>query len=185
MNVLQAVNRILPYLSEGVTTTVHDSNPVTAAVVAALDTERTLVLQQGYWFNQRSQVLALSPGGKVAVPAFCLAGYCPDVSAIVEVRDGLLLNLTDNTDVFQQAVRYDYTEDLTFEQLPAAAAEVVLWGAALTVYIPDFEVDRTAQALQQYQARAQGTLTREHMRHTRMHTLAQRGARTILNALRG
>jgi len=185
MNLLTAVNRILPYLSEGSTTSVNDGHPVTASVVAALDTERLNLLQEGYWFNQRTQTLALSLAGEVQVPSTCLSGYCPELRDIIEVRDGKLLNLTTNTTVFPQPVLYQYTEDLGYSQLPLAAQEVVLWKAALTVYVPDFEVDRTAGAMQQYLQRAEGLLTREHLRHIRMDTRSKRAATQILSALRG
>lgn len=185
MKVLDAVNRILPFLEESPTTTVYDNRPVTAAVVAALDAERGLLLQAGWWFNQRTCTLQLSAEKTVAVPSNCIAGYCPDLPDVIEVRDGFLLNLTTGTTEFSSPVLYQYLEDVSFPNLPAAAAEVVLWSAAFTAYIPDFEFDRTAQVLQTRRDQAAELLMREHLRHRKLNIKQYKVANSILSALRG
>lgn len=184
MTELEALNQALPYLQAPVATSLEQRHPTLSALRASLATELDAVLDHGYWFNTRSITLNPDSGGLIQAPTQIRALYI-DGADLVDVRGAFLWNITHSTNVFAGSLTGRVLDDLTFEEVPNAAARLALWRAALNVYVPRFGVDDVAQSIGAKAQEAQGLLEREHLRKSRYSMQSTGAVRKIRQALRG
>jgi hypothetical protein len=83
---------------------------------------------------------------------------------LIEVRDGKLFNLSQNTGVFSGGVEVVLRDDLTFENLPHTGAALVKWRAAVAVYVSAFEGGSVPSLLIGKAQSAEAQFLSEHLR---------------------
>lgn len=186
MKLLDALNTALPYLNAPAATSVTSKHPTIGALLAAFDVARQEVLDLSLWFNTRTVYLYPDAStGVIFSPSRVRSLYPIDTEDIIEPRGDTLFNLTQNTTVFTDKVQFRVVDDLDFSDLPAAAAGVVLYKGAASVYVAKFGMDNTAQLLMKNQRDQEILLQREHLRKKQFNILNISAAQNIITALRG
>lgn len=181
MTYLDAINTVLRYIGEYPVDSVDVMYPTVELIKPALEEQRTALLIQGWWFNtSRNRTLQPDSIGQVQVPTDTL--LCIPVTEEF-VWNGRYISRKDGT-APNAPVQVDLVGDIPFEDLPLTAKYAVVYAAAYSVYVGDFGVDNSAEALLQ---QAQGyfqALTAQHTR-TRKYSAKHRPEyRKYLAALR-
>jgi hypothetical protein len=184
VDLLTAVNNVLPFMQENPVTSLTIKHPTVALLVNKMDAARMLLLTDGYWFNDEIKTFYLTPDGKVAVPNNLLSLYPTDKSLNYEIRGGFIYDLDNSTFTIAQSFTANITTELAFEDLPLFAALAVQWRGATEAYAGDFTVDTTAKLLKQNELEAQGLLDREHLRKRNYSAMRSNPGFRYLNALR-
>ena len=78
MELLEAVNTILPFMEERPVTSVDVRHLTVALIVDRINFARDNILNEDFWFNSEQKKFYLSTEGKVAVPTNVLALYTTD-----------------------------------------------------------------------------------------------------------
>ena len=170
MELLQAVNTILPYLGEHVITRIETTrHPTVDLIVAAVQRSRQELLAVGWWFNEHEVTLPVNTDGKIDTPTGALAIYGLDFNVATEGTR--LFNLAENTNLFTAPVRLRIVRDTAFEDLPLLAANTVLYSALLEVYVSDFGVDPTIQAIQAKYDGNRRMMSQENLRNRKYNSL--------------
>lgn len=170
MNLLQSVNKILPYLGQRTATDIDSPHPTVAKVRGLIDDARLELLNRSWWFSERTVNLLPNIDGLIARPNSVVAVYPIGNVDLLEFRGGYLFNLAQNTQVFSAAVPVVLRDDLVFEDLPSTAQSVVTWQAAVSAYLSIFEGGTVPQKLSNDASRAQAALEAEHLRKQNYNT---------------
>jgi hypothetical protein len=182
MNLLQAVNYILPYLGEAPVTSLDIRHPTVAMVLDNIQTSRARLLARGWWFNELHTKLYPSSEGDISAPTQALAIYS-DVN--IEERNGKIYNITDGTYVFTTPIDVKIIEDLSFEELPTYAALCIQERAAIDTYVKDFGVEKVVELIQTREKEALWALEQENLRKRKYNSLKNNRAMRYISALRG
>ena len=186
MNVLTALNAGLPYLQAPEVTSAESAHPMASRLRATLEVKTNEVLDRALWYHTTDVTLPLNAHSNIETPAQCRTLYPLGVDDIIEPRGELLWNVTKSTAIFTEPLQARVVLDLPFEHLPEAAARVVLWSAAFSVYAAIFDAqDGTAAALRTHLLTAEAALEREQLRKVRYSSLNSAAGQRILSALRG
>lgn len=181
MNLLTAVNGILPKVGEHPVTTLNMNHPTLAIILPEMEAQRKSLLLPGWWFNTFTRTLLPDVSGIIAVPDDTLS-FVPAYSDAIQ-RGARLIKL-DETEVFTEGVKGNAIVDVDFEELPQAAAEYVLYTSLVVVYATDIGVERELQVWQTLADRAEARLTSEHLRNMRHSTRRSRQYLNYRKALR-
>lgn len=185
MDLLKAVNLILPALGEHVVTRVDVRHPTLAVILPQIDTKLDETLMRGWWFNEGPITLYPDTVGNIFLPTNTLA-FLPDDTAIkAAVRGNKLYNMTDRNFVFPTAVTGNLMERLLFEELPDSVATYIFYTALVQIYIVDLGLESVVGEWQKVAAGAEATATQEHLRNKRFTTRKSRKYRRFVSALRG
>ena len=165
MELLEAVNTVMPYLGEHVVTDVDTTtHPTVDLILQGLDRNRKALLAEGWWFNDViKEQLHPDTTGRIPAPNGVLNvyGYEKDVS----VDGQFLYNLTDNQMFFDSHVCVRYTKDMEFKDLPYYAACAVLYKTAMEVYTADLGIDSNFQLLQALYDENRKKLVQDNLRN--------------------
>lgn len=185
MNLLAAVNKVLPFLGENFVSSVDASyNPTVSAVKVRVLEAADQMLRKGWWFNTRTVTLLPDTDGHIQVPSTFLEFQSTE-RLLLERRAGRVFDLEAGTDVFSAPVVLSIREYLDFEDLPATAQDACAWSAGVIVYSADSGVDNTVQIMQQRQAVALSLLDREQLRKMNYNTNNFGAARRLRSAIGG
>jgi hypothetical protein len=184
VDLLTAVNNILPFMQENAVTSISARHPTVALILNRIDSGRIALLTDGYWFNMETRTLYPSPEKRVAVPNNVLS-MLPHDSLPYECRGDFVYNLSEGTYDITEPFKANVVVDLQFHELPLFAALALQWRAALEVYTADFSVDATAQVLKSSESEARNLLDREHLRRLNMSAARTPQGSRFLSALRG
>jgi hypothetical protein len=185
VELLTAVNNILPFMTENIVTSISSKHPTVALILNRIEATRLLVLTDGYWFNEEVRTYYPSPSGDIAVPIDLLSMYPCDISLNYEIRGGFFYDLNKGTPLIPDKFEAKSIVDLPFNHLPIFAALAIQWRAAVEVYSGDFSVDTTVQLLKSNETEARALLDREHLRKKRFSTMRSLPGAHLRNALRG
>lgn len=163
MDLLEAVNNILPYFGEAPVTRVDNKHPTVTLITNTIDTVRKTLLAEGWWFNTR--VVTLYPSSEGDMPA-------PDNAISIEGADGknyelrgrAIFNLDTGSFVFTEKVVIKVHEDIKFEDLPRTVAQWIVYRSASKAYAMDFGVEDVLQEMQLREAEAYNKMLAEHLR---------------------
>lgn len=184
MDLLNAVNTILPWMEENTVTTVDTKHPTVALILNKIDLNREKILSEGYWFNMEHKKFFLTPEGEVVKPTNLLAMYPVDATLQYEIRGTKIYDLGNSTYQIAAPFEASIRVDLTFEELPESAARTVMWRAGIDAYVPDYGVAAAVQVMMQREAEAFALLQREHLRKVRYSAMRSQPGMKYLNALR-
>lgn len=171
MELLEAVNTILPYMGEHLITRIETTrHPTVDLIVNAIARSSKELLTEGQWFNTSYVTLPVNTDGQIDAPSNALTVYGLDCR--VSIRGGRLYNLDGATKYFTTPVRLKVIEDMEFKDLPELAASTVMYSALIEVYVSDFGVDTTIQAMQMKYVGNRDLLSQENIRNRRFNSHA-------------
>lgn len=169
MELLDAVNTVMPYLGEHVVTdTDTTTHPTVDLIVKGLERNTRAILAEGWWFNDVTLRIGLTTDKRIPKPSNALNvyGICTDV-----VIDGdFLFNLTGDSMYFTEPVEVRVIKDIPFEDLPIYAAQTVLYKTAMEIYVADLGVDNTVQMLQGLYEQSRQQLVQDNLRNRKYNT---------------
>lgn len=147
MEILQAVNTVLPHLGEHVITTIEGArHPTVDLITAAIDRHRLMLLAEGLWFNETTLTLPVNTDGFIATPTGTISIYGEDCN--VELDGTRLLNLDSGSNYFDTAICVTIVRDVQFSKLPINLALCVTYRAGAEVYLQDYGRENTVPELQ-------------------------------------
>lgn len=175
MKLVDAVNRILPFLGErpvpGTTDPTVVANASAAKCVQYIDDQRLTLLAEGDWYNTAKNI-SLQPDAdrKITVPSGFLS-FVPCERRNLTQMGGFLYDLDNATPYFDEPVKITAKLDLVFEDLPRSVADYITWTAALLVYGSELGVDSNVQLMTGYQNAAATKMLQEKLRNRKYNSL--------------
>lgn len=182
MDLLTAVNRILPVLGERPVTSLDTRNPTLAMLLPKIDTKIEDVSTQGYWFNTFKVTLYPDEAGEVAVPTDTLAFTPSKVEAIV--RGKRLFNPDDMTYVFSGPVEGVLITRVPFNELPESVASLVWYSTLVDAYVTDIGMESSVNEWRGQAMNAEARMTSEHLRNRKYSTASSPRFQRIRQAMR-
>lgn len=186
MDLLTAVNEILPKLGERPVTSIEAKSPTLAVILPQINAEIDLVLAPGWWFNTCYGVdLFPDSEGNLVTPDDMLS-FIPNRSGPdIVARGGRFYNTSTRSYFFTEKVTGTLIQTVEFEDLPETAARFILYSALVTIYATDIGLEQVVQLWRQYAQQCQANMEQEHLRH-RHYTVKQNPRyRKLRNAMRG
>jgi len=165
MQLLEAINRILPSLGEAVVTSVDSRNPTVAVIKNAIKAETSDLQLQEWWFNTSIVKLYPESSGEIRLPLETVS-WVPMDSPSVQ-RGNRLYNTEKqsfNWDI-GTPLKGKLKVRLDFEDLPEAAATVVVYNAAIKAYVDDIGMEENIQEWHRRGQMATVQLETEHLRN--------------------
>ncbi len=162
MDLLVAVNGILPVLGEHPVTSLTVKHPTLAVLVPLIASRIRTVSTTGLWFNTSDTTLYPDSEGLIAMPSNTLS-FLPDTAPVV----GRLAVL------------------LPFEELPESAAAYVWYTALVDMYVTDIGMESNVRHWEERAAEAALMFQREHLRAVKYTTRRSPRYQRILSAMRG
>lgn len=148
MELLEAVNTVLPHLGEHVVTRVEGArHPTVDLIVAAIDRHRLRVLSEGKWFNELTVTLPVNTDGQIDVPTDTLAAYGGDCS--VAILGDNFKDLRTGSMYFKNPITVKLVVDVDFDELPLNVAQYITYTAGAEVYTQDYGYEKSIPVLQQ------------------------------------
>lgn len=148
MELLEAVNTVLPHLGEHVVTRVEGArHPTVDLIVAAINRHRLRVLSEGKWFNELTITLPVNTDGQIDVPVGTLAAYGLDCSVAILGKN--FKDLDTGSMYFIYPITVRLTVDVEFAKLPLNVAQYVTYAAGAEVYTQDYGYEKSVPVLQQ------------------------------------
>lgn len=172
MELLKAVNTVLPYMGEHTVTRIEGAkHPTVDLAIAAINRQKEILLSEKWWFNRITSTLPLNTDGRIDVPKDVLNVYGVDCSVTMDGEK--FFNLENGSRFFDQPITVELTRDVPFERLPTYAAYHVLYLACAEVYLADFGRENTVPELQIMAANQLIKLKEEHLRQMKFNARKQ------------
>jgi hypothetical protein len=181
MQLLTAVNTILPKLGEHTVTSVDAKHPTVVVILNALNEALTSTLLRGWWFNTHNITLYPDSESGIALPVGTLSVYTPYANGIQ--RGSQLYNGDTLSFLWDGPVKATIKESVDFELLPECAAQYVLYSGCVQAYTTDIGLEQVVQMWQAEAKDAFNTLLAEHLKNSRYSTLRTAQFRRLTRAL--
>lgn len=183
MDLLEAVNLILPKLGEHPVTSVTSRSPTMAVVLPIIERNLRETLQPGWWFNTHRLTLHPDPEtGEIGVSNDVLS-FVAD-HEICSVRKNKLHDSTNNTYAWHRAVPGVLISLVPFDELPETAASLVFAASAVEACVTDIGMTDEVRMWTAQAAEAEARMKSEHLRNMRFSTTKSRRYKTYRRALR-
>lgn len=148
MELLEAVNTVLPHLGEHVVTRVDGArHPTVDLIVSAIDRHRLRVLSDGKWFNELTLTLPVNTDGQIDVPTDTLAAYGVDCS--IAIFGTKFKDTSTGSLYFDKPIKVKIVVDIEFSKLPINVAQYITYTAGAEVYTQDYGYEKSIPVLQQ------------------------------------
>lgn len=184
MQLLDAVNLMLPKVGERPVTSLEVNHPTLALILPEVDNAIKAALLKGWWFNEFKYTAHPALDGTITLGADTLA-FVPLSGQPLAVLRGLALFNPETLDyVWTAPVKGIVTQNLPFELLPESAAQYVWFSSLVNVYATDLGV---AQELQVWGGQAQAAYTdmlAEHLRQRKYSTKNSARFQRLRSAMR-
>lgn len=163
MDILKAVNTVLPHLGEHVVDRVEGAkHPTVDLILSAIERNRQSILAEGLWFNELTLTIPVNTDGQIDAPQDTLAIYGIDCN--VELDGTRLFNLSTGSHYFTKPITVKIMRDVPFERLPVNVALYLTYSAGSEVYLQDYGVEGSVQELQRLANRSWVLVTQENLR---------------------
>lgn len=185
MDLLKAVNLILPKLGEHPVTTLDRRHSTVALILNELDSQVGTICQSGWWFNEFTTTLPVNTDSEIALPVGTLA-FVPQDTALHPVqRAGKLFN-ADTLD-YKWTVPMKGTVKLSipFEELPESAAKYAWYSALCAMYVTDIGMGQDLQMWAAAANSASSDMEAEHLDQKKYSTARSARYQRIRAAQRG
>lgn len=183
MELLNAVNTVLPYLGEHVVTQVEGArHPTVDLIVSAIERQRVSLLSNGWWFNEMFLTLNVNTDGQIEVPENTLEIYGIDCNVVPQGEK--FFDLDNGTFYFTKPIKIKALMDWEFEDLPNPAALYITYMAGVEVYTADLGAENAIQVMQNYATRNYGLLMQSHLRNKKLNSVQQARRRSSYSWLR-
>lgn len=169
MELLQAVNTVLPHLGEHVVTRIEGTrHPTVDLITAAIERQRLTVLSAGLWFNEIIVDLPVNTDGQIDVPYGTVAVY--GVDCAVEIDGERFFDLLTGSKYFTNSIKVKLIRDIEFEKLPINVALAITYAAGAEVYLQDYGRENSVEELQRMADRSWVLVHQEDLRKRRYNT---------------
>lgn len=183
MDLLRAVNSILPKLGEHPVTNLSLKHPTLAIILPVVESTLDTVLMRGWWFNQYQYTVYPDSEKFAGVPVNTLE-FLPDEEGPV-VRGRRFFNTRTQDYKFDAPFKGVLKERLTFEEVPETIANLVLYTALVEVYLTDIGLEQIVREWENLAEIADQQACSEHLRNKRYGTRKSHRYHRIRNAMRG
>ena len=183
MQLLTAVNTILPKLGEHPVTKLDAKHPTLAIILPEVDLQLRTLLIKGWWFNQSEVTLYPDSEKKVAIGTDVM-DFVPQ-DATVALRGKSLYDTSTNDYKFSASVKGLATYYVPFDDLPEAAALSVLYTSLVQIYATDIGLEQVLQLWETKRQEANQLLLAAHLRNKKYSTQGTRRMQRIRASLRG
>lgn len=184
MELLTAVNLVLPKLGERPVTSLTVKHPTLAVLLPIIEQTQANTLMRGWWFNEFKYTAYPGPTGEIDIGVSTLS-FIPDEANVAVVRGQRLFNPVTLSYVFEEAVTGKVIQNVAFEELPESAATYVFNSALIEAYTTDLGVTQELTVWQNLAARAWNDLLAEHLRQRKHSTRNSRRWRQLIYSLQG
>lgn len=182
MELLKAVNTVLPHLGEHVITRIEGAkHPTVDLILAAIDRHRMTILSEGLWFNELTLTIPVNSDGRIDVPKDTIAVYGVDCD--VEIDGERFFDLNTGSRYFDRPITVRIVRDVEFHKLPINVALCVTYSAGAEVYLQDYGRENTVPELQQLADRNTILISQENLRK-RKYNSQRRTRKRISGAVR-
>lgn len=169
MDMLEAVNTVLPYMGEHVVTRIEGAkHPSVDLIQAAIKRQQQTLLTTGWWFNELDLKLFPNPQGFIDVPENTLEAYGKNIK--VAVMGERFFNLEEGSRYFTKPLEVKVIQDWRFEDLPVTAALHITYMAAIEVYTADLGAEDVLQILRAYASDNLVSLREANLRHRKLNS---------------
>lgn len=146
MQLLDAVNTVLPYLGEHTITYIEgNKHPSVDLILDAINRHKDTLLSNGWWFNEFTITIPVNTDGMIDVPVDTISAQ--GIDCYVALDGERFMNLDNGSRYFDAPITVKILRDVDFERLPRTAALLVTYRAAIEVYTGDFGADNALQIL--------------------------------------
>lgn len=183
MDLLKAVNNILPKLGEHPVTNLDVKHPTLAIILPVIDLTLDTVLRRGWWFNEYEYTVYPDSEQLAGVPNDTLE-FLPDETGPV-VRGERFFNTTDGSFKFSGPFKGMLRLRLPFDELPESVATLVMYTALVEIYLTDIGLEQVVNEWRDKVAVADAQACSEHLRNKRHSTKKSHRFRRIRCAMRG
>lgn len=184
MQLLSAVNLVLPKLGERAVTSLDVRHPTLAVLLPIIDQTQRNVLRRGWWFNEFNYKAYPSVSGEIDVGSDTLS-FIPIESDTAVVRGTRLYNPETLSYVFDSYVEGKVIQNIEFDELPDSAASYIFYASLVEAYATDLGVTQELSVWQSLAGMAWSDLLAEHLRQRKHSTRKSRRWRQLIYALRG
>lgn len=147
MELLEAVNTVLPYIGEHPITRIEGAkHPTVDLALAAIKRQQDMLLAEKWWFNRLDVRLQPNTEGRIEVPKDTLEIYGKDCRVTLDGE--YLFNLETGSRTFDKAINVEICRNIPFNKLPVNAAYHIMYLACCEVYLADFGRENTIPELQ-------------------------------------
>lgn len=166
MELLKAVNTVLPFLGEHPITRIEGArHPTVDLILASIERQQLSLLTEGWWFNKLRTTLPLNTDGMIDTPSDAISIYGEDCS--VELDGEKLFNLDTGSRYFDGPIKVEYIFNKPFNRLPNYAALVITYSAAAEIYLTDYGRENTVPEIQSQIRDNMYKLEQEHLRKSK------------------
>ena len=184
MELLKAVNMILPYFGENTITKIDYKHPTVVLIMDVLEDMQKTLLSKGWWFNTSYVKLYPSSEGELDAPDNALSIVNMSTSDVLSIRDQRVFNVTNRTYKFTEPVEVRIIDNMKFEELPENVALWIMYRTAFEAYVRDYGYEEVLQIIQMKENEAYQKVNAEHLRNMKYSTCKSTMARKYWNALR-
>lgn len=185
MQLLDAVNSILPKLGEHPVTSLDSKSPTLGVILPEIDNQLALCLQTGWWFNAFHTTLFPNSEGYIDVPEDTLSFVSDNTFPIIIQRGELFFRQDTRSYFFDAPVSGRLIQSMTFEELPTSAARFVMYSALVIIYLTDIGLEQVVQSWGSQANIAQAAMEQEHLRQRNFSIRQSRRYRNLRRAMRG
>lgn len=175
MDLLTAVNRILPKLGEHPVTSLNTKHPTLAILIPQIDSTLEELLMPGWWFNTFDTKLYPDSEQGVELPTETLS-FVPNTANAIQ-RGRKLYNGETMNYLWTEPVEGVIITKMPFDELPESVASLVFYNALVSAYVTDIGLEKELQVWQTLAQAAERRMFSEHLRNRKYTT--QRSPRYI------
>lgn len=183
MELLKAVNLILPALGEHPVTRIDVKHPTLAVILPVINSKLDMTLMRGWWFNEFKHTLYPDSEKGIALPDDTLA-FIPDEGFEGSVRGTRLFNKRTLDFMWDHPVPGTLQLRLPFDELPESVATLVFYDALVQVYLVDIGLESVVGEWKLISTGAEYLATNEHLRNMRHTTQKSRRYARLRSAMR-
>jgi len=184
MELLDAVNLVLPKLGERAVTSLTVRHPTLAILLPIIEQTQRNVLRRGWWFNEFVYTAYPAVNGEIDIGINTLS-FVPDMPDTAVVRGQRLYNPVTLSYVFTESVPGRVIHYVEFNELPESAAQYVFNSALVDAYATDLGVTQELSVWQSLAGMSWSDLLSEHLRQRKHTTRNSRRWQQLIRSMQG
>jgi hypothetical protein len=184
MELLKAVNMILPYFGENTITKIDYKHPTVVLITDVLEDMQKTLLSKGWWFNTSYVKLYPNSDGGLDAPENALSIVNMSTRDVIAIRDQRIFNVTQRSYKFEEPIVVRIIDNMDFEELPENVALWIMYRTAYEAYVRDYGYEDVLQIIQLKEHEADQKVNAEHLRNKKYSTCKSPMAWKYYNALR-
>jgi len=184
MNLLTAVNLMMPKVGERPVTSLEVKHPTLAVLLPLIEFNTRKTLKTGWWFNKYPYEAFPNVDGEITLGDDTLS-FVPDYSGVAVLRGLKLFNPETLLYTFTSSVKGTVTQYVPFDELPESAAQYIFYSSLVEAYTTDIGVTQELQIWQTLAGQGWSDLMSEHLRQMKHSTRRSRKWRKLIYALQG